>query len=516
MIAWKAYEKKNRSLLKMKRRQRFTLSEPNDELKEHFFGKIKRAFLHCNKTFSELTSLYEEKFQNTCIRLSKNELQSAVQRIIAKKLLLLVLNHCRQIAGHFLGTIRCIKRYAFNDVASFGVRYHVKGGEPYYREASYSHLQEDSKDLGGHIDNIVDGEGTLESKKDSIIVSDDEAEDQLINVKNNRQRNKWDCSAECRPVQQHEIDVIVELRKFFDNPKRLRKHLEDCDSGCPNKKDVDRKGHPLICHTADCCTSKLRILRAVSTHFPKLRTFLRCIYKAIKYHQQIKEVDRALNTGNITFLKDLITADKINGNESLYEKLISGDDKPLMASNVANDTLPLRNDSLESNTHLNFAHLITKFENAVLSDQVINACCCCESPLRKKDITSIRLSDNFGIIWNDLKNHITNSNSSATEKQVICKYCKKEIKQNRMPARGVLNGLFNEPIPPELQGLCALSVQLIQLSKPFQTVMKLGTYTRKVPTYNSLQACRGTTFFLPLPLEKNAVTLADIEASKTV
>ena len=214
MIAWKAYEKKNRSLLKMKRRQRFTLSEPNDELKEHFLVKIKRAFLHCNKTFSELTSLYEEKFQNTCIRLSKNELQSAVQRIIAKKLLLLVLNHRRQIAGHFLGTIRCIKRYAFNDVASFGVRYHVKGGEPYYHEASYSHLQEDSKDLGGHIDNIVDGEGTPESKKDSIIVSDDEAEDQLINVKNNRQRSKWDCSAECRPVQQHEIDAIVELRDF--------------------------------------------------------------------------------------------------------------------------------------------------------------------------------------------------------------------------------------------------------------------------------------------------------------
>ena len=84
MIAWKASKKKNRSLLKIKWRKCFTLSEPNDELKEHFLVKIKRAFLHCNKTFSELTSLYEEKFQNTGIRLSKNELHSAVQRIIAK------------------------------------------------------------------------------------------------------------------------------------------------------------------------------------------------------------------------------------------------------------------------------------------------------------------------------------------------------------------------------------------------------------------------------------------------
>ena len=46
--------------------------------------------------------------------------------------------------------------------------------------------------------------------------------------------------------------------------------------------------------------------------------------------------------------------------------------------------------------------------------------------------------------------------------------------------------------------------------------MKLGTYIRKVPTYNSLQACRGTTFFLPLPLEKKCCNSADIEASKTV
>ena len=35
-----------------------------------------------------------------------------------------------------------------------------------------------------------------------------------------------------------------------------------------------------------------------------------------------------------------------------------------------------------------------------------------------------------------------------------------------------------------------------------QTVVQLGTYTAKVPMYNSLKACKGVMFFLPLPLEK--------------
>ena len=251
----RAYNKNNRSLIKVKRRQRFKLSEPNDELKEHFLVKIKRAFLRCNETFAQLVSLYEEKFQSTCESLSKNNVQSAVLQIVGKKLLLLVLNHRRQIAGHFLGTIRCIKRYAFKDITSFGVRYHVKGGEPFYREASYITKQENDKDSGEH------REGKPESKEDSIILSDEEAEDEFMNKESSHHSKKWDCSAECCPIQQHDIKAIVELCELFNNPpKCIRKQLEDCDSGCPNKKDVDRKGHPLICYTANGCINSTNFI----------------------------------------------------------------------------------------------------------------------------------------------------------------------------------------------------------------------------------------------------------------
>ena len=43
-------------------------------------------------------------------------------------------------------------------------------------------------------------------------------------------------------------------------------------------------------------------------------------------------------------------------------------------------------------------------------------------------------------------------------------------------------------------------------AKCFQTIVRLGTHTLKVPTYNSLKALKGAMFYLPLPLEKTMET----------
>ena len=59
---------------------------------------------------------------------------------------------------------------------------------------------------------------------------------------------------------------------------------------------------------------------------------------------------------------------------------------------------------------------------------------------------------------------------------------------NKLPGRCVLNGLETELVPDELSNLDALSKQLIQEAKAYQTVVRLGTCTKKVPAYNkSLQ-----------------------------
>ena len=80
-----------------------------------------------------------------------------------------------------------------------------------------------------------------------------------------------------------------------------------------------------------------------------------------------------------------------------------------------------------------------------------------------------------------------------------------------MPACCVLNNLQCEPLLDELKNLDSLSSQLIQLAKCYQTVVRLGTYTAKVPTYNSLKASKGSMFFLPLPLDKTMSTLGNAQ-----
>ena len=85
-----------------------------------------------------------------------------------------------------------------------------------------------------------------------------------------------------------------------------------------------------------------------------------------------------------------------------------------------------------------------------------------------------------------------------------------------LPARCVLNGLQLDPVPSELAKLDFLSKQLIQRAKCYQTVVRLRTYTGKVPVYNSLKACKGTMFFLPLPLNKTLETLDQVQPTSNV
>ena len=80
--------------------------------------------------------------------------------------------------------------------------------------------------------------------------------------------------------------------------------------------------------------------------------------------------------------------------------------------------------------------------------------------------------------------------------------------KNEEPARCVLNGLKCEPLPKELDKLDPLSCQLTQRAKCFQTIVRLGTHTLKVPTYNSLKALKGAMLFLPL--EKSMETLNEV------
>ena len=83
-----------------------------------------------------------------------------------------------------------------------------------------------------------------------------------------------------------------------------------------------------------------------------------------------------------------------------------------------------------------------------------------------------------------------------------------------MPPRCVLNGLKVVEVPNELAKLDCLSRQFIQRAKAYKNVVRLGTYTNKVPMYNTLKACKGNMFFLLFPMHKTMETLGDVEETE--
>ena len=120
-------------------------------------------------------------------------------------------------------------------------------------------------------------------------------------------------------------------------------------------------------------------------------------------------------------------------------------------------------------------------------------------------------------MWKTLKLHILQGNPSASlDADYVCQFCRPKLNGNTMSNRGILNGLITEPVPKELKELDPLSKQIIQRGKAFQAIIRLGTYMGKVPSYNSLKACKGTMFFLPLSLDKTLQTIEEVENNTTV
>ena len=156
-----------------------------------------------------------------------------------------------------------------------------------------------------------------------------------------------------------------------------------------------------------------------------------------------------------------------------------------------------------------YLEMIANLENK-LSDDAAFACCSCERLHQRKQVTAFKFSDKkiSSDLWRTLKSYMSEQESSAAgQTHYVCQYYRPILNKNNMPCRCVLNGLETEHVPSELQQLDPLGKQLIQRGKAFQAVYRLGTYTGNVPSYNSLKACKGTMFFLPLPLDKTVQTL---------
>ena len=125
-------------------------------------------------------------------------------------------------------------------------------------------------------------------------------------------------------------------------------------------------------------------------------------------------------------------------------------------------------------------------------------CCSCNMLFSKKCVSVVKLDDDLGgKVWPVLKQHILSEDGAAANKSFfMCHYCKGAIRKDKIPPRCVLNGLEVVELSQELANLVCLSRQFIQHAKAYQTIVRLGTYTNKVPVYNTLKAWKGNMYVL--------------------
>ena len=473
--------------------------------------KIQDQLLGDCEATAELLKAFKKQHATVVKTMPRVMARSAA--VIATRRLINKASHLwKQCTGSLLKVTRKIKSLNIVGKDDFGENWHTTHSAPYFYDSAYCCIAQNVTipiDDNGKC--IIFDISHRNNKTPSGVKQD------------NTNLTKWKCSTKCKPIQQTEIDAIVALREAFElHMPQLRQSLHTCDDGCSNKHysepvlctgfdsnsnyplytPVEHQGHPLVCFNDGGCTSKLRILRSVATHYPMLKIFLGHLYHAIQSHSTIYNIDAALNGGDFLALMGILKIDDFTtllGNHITSEYSKELDDSVNIES-------PLQDSNLESKLIITHSKLMTEFDKDI-NDYPIHACCSCDCLHQRKSVTRVKLTDNLSTeVWPRLQDLILLQNLDAADEVLyMCNYCKPIIRKEKLPPRCVLNGLRTVPIPPELDKLDSLSRQLIQLAKCYQTVVRLGTYTAKVPIYNSLKACKGTMFFLPLPMTKLSI-----------
>ena len=492
---------------------RYSLIQPTQLLIEKCFRLMQANLLTDKEMLGNLLEQFNSQHFGVGMKLSRQDLRSAVVRLATKRLIGRSLQLRRKYAGFLLNSIRCIKSITLKTQDDLGKGCHTQSTEPYFYEAAYLHVRETVIPVNDDGECVV-AKGIPFQDDPTACSSGAQQVPTGCGLDGRKsvvwESVVWECSQHCKPLTDVEIVAIVTLRAAFEGSiEEARQALAECDFGCPfghytklrHDCVVDLKGHPIVCYTSNSCTSALRILRAASTHFRILRRFLANVTDALTAHRVICDIDNALKSGDhqtlvkMTGVRPLLSCDV----DEKYEDLKSSD-------------LPLRKPTLETELSIVHAALIAGYEKKIY-DFPEHTCICCERLHQRKSVSVVSLSDDFECnVWDELKAYILKYQPTvAGQVLYMCHYCKTRVRSGDMPARCVLNGLQTVTIPKELAKLDLLSRQLIQRAKCYQTIVRLGTYTGKVPTYNSLQACKGTMFFLPLPLNKTLETLNQVE-----
>ena len=256
------------------------MAEPKSDVKDMYLKAIQANLLGNSEARVQLIKAFKKQHESLV-----KQTHRVVGRLGANRLLNKALQMRKEQAGSLLKTTRSIQSLQMRGSEDFGGGCHTAATEPYYYDSAYQLVK---RPYAIPID-----------KRGRCIVAQTDCA-----------YKTWHCFSACKPVSEAEIDAIVALKQAFEKPvQEVRHALDTCDD-CPNGDTSEysilhRKGHPLICSLDTGCESKLRILRAASTHYPVLRKFLHDVHTAIRSHLCVCDIDKAMCAGDFHALMEI-------------------------------------------------------------------------------------------------------------------------------------------------------------------------------------------------------------------
>ena len=335
------------------------------------------------------------------------------------------------------------------------------------------------------------------------------------------------------------------LRKFqwctrwHEYPERERNDLN------PNRMylyPVKLRNHPLKCYLPDhthngdkaICRSQETTMRKFMVHYANPRKFHSIISKAITAHKLMCDIDASSILGDVEYLSKLV---KI---ELQYDDSTVGFDTSSEAREWTADSIEekLAETAIQGKTST------TTFSHRDLFDKNRNElpcvrCYSCNKLVTSKQSSTLNLNtarkleydpengkhpnqafQHFhdfllekGIVQSE--NDTDSDDSDSFENHPtrllhglsICTSCRVCLNKGEIPANSMMNNLYIGETPEVLKVLNPIELMFVSKTKCFQTIVKPGPISNKLPRSERLSAVKGNMIHLPLSTSITAETL---------
>ena len=335
----------------------------------------------------------------------------------------------------------------------------------------------------------------------------------------------------------HQIHRVQHTEKKDLNPCRIymfpvkhRNHPEECYIPLPGKVyPIEYKG----------CNSFQVLVRKAMVHWEHGRKVHELISKAWTVHKLLCDIDASTVLGDAEYLSKLMKM-------KLDFGACVGFESTSEARNITEQSIkqklsePIPCKSKKKPTYGEI------FDNKC-SDLPRNACCCCNvlcAPSKSSKLNINRTNSKLyfdaernrrpnaayqqlhdflvekGLVNNahgcesneesdnengDTENHPTKS----LDKKTLCNSCRTLLTKNIIPATSLVNKMHTGQCPQVIKELNPIELMFVSKVKCFQTLIKPGPISSKLPDSEHLNAVKGNFIHLPLSLAATIAQLRD-------